>query len=169
MAGIALVVLAVLAAVPAAMALGARAGSGVNRSQVDAVAAWLRSHASEGASLFAWGDEPELYYTSGLSPATPWIYVTPLLMPGYGGPELSEEVARDLVAEPPEFVVDAGSASPGDPGTVPMLVPRPVFEGDEWKLDTIDPIRDVVRDLYGSPVEVAGWLIYERLPAAAFE
>jgi hypothetical protein len=44
---------------------------------------------------------------------------------------------------------------------VPLLVPRPVVDADGRDHDTIDPIRDPVRNLCGQPTEVAGWLIDE--------
>lgn len=160
---VALVVVAIALAVPATAALVSRTGGYTNQPQVRAVADWLRARAAGSAGLFVWGDEPELYYTSGLVPATPYIYVLPLLTPGYGGPELSARVAALLAARPPQFVVDAGSLRPGAPGIVPLLAPRPA--GGLRSLDTIDPIRQVVRDTYGPPVEVAGWLVYERLSA----
>jgi len=163
MAGTALVAVAMLVAAPAAVSFAARSSSYTNQPQVRAVAAWLRSRTVEPAALFVWGDQPELYYTSGMLPATPYLHVLPLLTPGYGGEELSRTVAQELAADPPRWVVDAGSKGPGEPGSVPLLVWRPV-ESDGRSLDTIDPIRQVVRDGYGPPVEVAGWLVYERLP-----
>ena len=62
-------------------------------------------------------------------------------------------------------MVDAGSVSPGDPGTVPLLARTP-GDSDGRSLDTIDPIRQLfVRELR-FPVEGAGWLVYTRLARA---
>ena len=83
-AATAFISLAVLVAVPVAIVLGARTSTFTDHSQVQAVAAWMRARATEPGKLFVWGDEPELYYTSGLMPVTPYVYVTPLLTPGYG-------------------------------------------------------------------------------------
>ncbi len=137
-----LVAMAVLVAVPAAMAFAARSSDYTNEPQVRAVATWLRSRTIEPATLFVWGDQPELYYLSGLLPATPFQYVLPLVTPGYGGDELSRTVAQELSADLPRWVVDAGSERPGEPGSVPLLVSRPVT-GDGRSLDTIDPIREL--------------------------
>jgi hypothetical protein len=159
-----LVGVAVGVAASTALFFWSGAGRYTNQPQVTAVADWIRSRASDSTGLFVWGNEPELYYAAGRTPATPYVYVLPLVTPGYAGVDLSQRVALDLAADLPQFVVDAGSERPGEPGIVPLLVPRPVL-GDGRTLDAIDAIREVVRTHYGPPVEVAGWLIYERLPA----
>jgi len=164
LAAAALVITAILVAIPAAFVFVERTRPFDNQAQVQEVATWLRARTMAGERLFVWGNEPEVYYESGLSPATPFVYVFPVLTPGYGGPDLSERVACDLVSDLPRFVIDAGSARPGLTGIVPLLVRRPVDPGDGRTLDAIEPIRNVVRDHYGPAVEVAGWLIYERLP-----
>ena len=137
-------------------------------SQVRAVATWMSERTAGGHGLFVWGNEPALYYESGLEPATPFVYVYPILTPGFGGSDMSECLSRTLAADPPKFVVDAGSSGPGEPGIVPLLVPRPVVDG-ERSLDTIEPIREVVRQYYGEPTEVDGWLVYERLAGLSGE
>jgi hypothetical protein len=163
LAGLVLLTAAALVAVPALGVFAERTAGFTNEPTVREVADWLRERRKEGDDLFVWGTEPALYYTSGLLPATPYLQVLPLLTPGYGGIELSERVATDLEGAPPRFVIDAGSAGPGEPGIVPLLVPRPVLSGDGRTLDTIDAIRDFVREHYAPPIDVAGWLIYERL------
>ena len=161
MPGIAVVAVTALVATSATISLWLRTSPYANQPQVRAVAAWLRSQRAESGALFVWGNEPDLYYEADLTPATAFVYVFPLLTPGYGGPELSRSVAQALAERMPRWVIDAGSQRPGEIGIVPLLAPRPVFE-DGRSLDSIDPIRQVVRDHYGPPVEVHGWLVYER-------
>ena len=161
--GVAVLVAACIVAAPGVHGLFTVTGGSGDGQQSQAVAAWLRDHARDDDELFVWGNQPVLYYGSRLVPATPFIHLLAILTEGYGGAVLSRCVAGDLSADPPRFVVDAGSPVPGAPGLVPLLVPRPVIPGDRT-LDSVDPIRQVVMRDYGPPVEVAGWLVYERLP-----
>ena len=72
-----------------------------------------------------------------------------------------------LEADPPAFIVDAGSPAPGQPGFQPLLIARPLMS-DGRDLDLLDPLRAFVRDRYAE-VEIAdGWVVYGwREPSAA--
>jgi hypothetical protein len=129
-----------------------------NAAQVAAVSQWLKTNVTADSSLFVWGNEPELYVGSGLDPASRFVYVYPVLTPGFADQSLVDEVVGELAAARPAFVVDAGSTEPGVPGIVPLLVPRPAI-GDRT-YDVIDSLREFVAANFGPPVEVSGWLIY---------
>jgi hypothetical protein len=58
-------------------------------------------------------------------------------------------------------VVDAGSAGPGQPGFLPLLIPRPVAT-DGRDLDLLDPLRAFVEERYVTLSTVEGWVIYVR-------
>ena len=66
---------------------------------------------------------------------------------------------RELAANMPEVVVDAGSDAPGDPGFLPLLIPRRILT-DGRDLDLLDPIRDFVAEHYRLSLTVDGWPIY---------
>ena len=141
--------------------LGLAARTGVpDKSRVEAVAGALREDAPPNATLFVWGNQPTLYLASGLRPAAPYAYAWPLTTPGYSSAQQAENLVSQLSLTRPAFIVDAGSPAPGEPGIVPLLVHRPVDPGDGRTLDVIDPLRSFVRDHYGPPVEVDGWLLY---------
>jgi hypothetical protein len=126
-----------------------------------AAAAELRRETGSGATLLVWGNEPRLYLQSGLRQATPYSYLYPLTTRGYASEELIDELARALRAAPPDAVVDAGSAGPGQPGFLPLLIPRPVAT-DGRDLDLLDPLRAFVEERYVTLSTVEGWVIYVR-------
>jgi hypothetical protein len=68
-------------------------------------------------------------------------------------------VLSDLQANPPAMVVDAGSASPGQPGFHALLKPRPLAT-DGRDLDILDPLRQFVADRYDEIGVVSGWTVY---------
>jgi hypothetical protein len=70
-----------------------------------------------------------------------------------------DDVARELAADPPEVIVDAGSSAPGQPGFLPLLIDRPIAT-DGRDLDLLDPIRSFVSERYDLAATVAGWPIY---------
>jgi hypothetical protein len=161
-----LVVFALL--VPVISITGSRNGTdpvveaqAILRRQVQVVGEELRLQAAPGDGLLVWGDEPDLYSASGLRPAIRYVYLLPLMTPGYATPALINSVASDLAASPPEWVVDAGSAGIGQPGKPPLLEPRRVIPADDGRdVDMLDPIRDFLRDNY-ELIGVAGdWPIY---------
>jgi hypothetical protein len=113
-----------------------------------------------GQSLLVWGDEPELYRLTGIAPALPYIYQLPLRTPGYADEGLIDRLAQQLAAAPPTFVIDAGSAAPGEPGVPPLLIPRPTGT-DGRDLDLLDPLRTFVAEHYRLRAIVEGWPVYE--------
>ena len=69
------------------------------------VARYLRERVAPGDSLFIWGFRPEVYYLSGLNPATRFIFQFPLVGAWY--PEAWKEEAVDILwaALPPYVLV----------------------------------------------------------------
>jgi hypothetical protein len=126
-------------------------------ARMDAVATRLRQLPS--GTLLVWGNAPRLYDLTGRVPATRYSYLYPLTTPGYTTDAMIEDVARELAAEPPEVIVDAGSAAPGQPGFLPLLIDRPIAT-DGRDLDLLDPLRAFVGERYDLAATVAGWPIY---------
>ena len=132
-------------------------------ARVQAVSAQLRD--MPAGNLLVWGKEPRLYDLSNRTPATGYIYLYPLTTPGYTTEAMIERVAQGLAANPPAVVVDAGSDSPGAPGFLPLLIPRPVLT-DGRNLDLLDPLRAFVAANYRLAATVDGWPVYVRNDAA---
>lgn len=124
----------------------------------EAVATYVRETVSEGGML-VWGNDPRLYDLAGRSPTTRYSYFYPLSTPGYSTTGMVDEVARELAADPPAVVVDAGSSAPGQPGFLPLLINRPITT-DGRDLDLLDPLRAFVATHYKLAATVAGWPIY---------
>ena len=118
-------------------------------------------------SLLVWGNQPHLYDLAGRDPATAYSYFYPLTTPGFSTAAMVGEAARELAADPPAVVVDAGSSAPGQPGFLPLLIDRPITT-DGRDLDLLDPLRTFVADHYDLTATVAGWPIYV-LRAASVE
>jgi hypothetical protein len=126
-------------------------------ARMEAVAARLRD-VPEG-TLLVWGNEPRLYDLTGRAPATSYSYLYPLTTPGYSTSTMIRTVAAQLAAHPPAVVVDAGSASPGQAGFLPLLIDRKIAT-DGRDLDLLDPLRRFVAERYELAATVAGWPIY---------
>ena len=155
----ALAVLAVCVAIPWSTQLQAEFTDPTAQS---VLASWLRENANPGDAVFVWGNQPAVYYESQVAPASNYIYVFPLLTPGYVTAGDIGQVVAAIRAPQARFVIDAGSSSPGLPGLVPLLVPRPVALGDGRVADVIGPLRDAVAADYQEAAIVGGWIIYER-------
>ncbi len=68
------------------------------------VAAALRERVVPGDSLFIWGFRPEIYYLSGLNPATRFIFQFPLVGSWYP-PQWREEAVETLWAAMPPYAL----------------------------------------------------------------
>jgi hypothetical protein len=126
-------------------------------ARMDAVAA--RLHQLPSGTLLVWGNAPRLYDLADRTPATRYSYLYPLTTPGYTTDAMIHDVARELAADPPEVIVDAGSSAPGQPGFLPLLIDRPIAT-DGRDLDLLDPLRSFVMERYDLAATVAGWPIY---------
>jgi MFS family permease len=129
-----------------------------------AVGRYVRDHSSAGATLFVWGNEPQLYYLADRSPATRFIYLLPLTTPGYVTSGMIDGVRAQLEANPPALIVDVGSLEPGSPGDPPLLIDRPLRNEDGRNFDILDPLRAFVKERYALLEVVDGWPVY-RLTA----
>jgi hypothetical protein len=68
------------------------------------VAEYLRARVAPGDSLFIWGFRPEVYYLSGLNPATRFIFQFPLVADWYP-PEWKKQTVDTLWAALPPYVL----------------------------------------------------------------
>ena len=76
--------------------------------QQDGAGRWLRNQANASDSLFVSGAEPGFYWSSGLKPATRYLYDYPrLIEPGFDA-----RVDQALTENPPKFVVLPGATRP---------------------------------------------------------
>jgi len=131
-----------------------------DRERAQAVAEVIVSASGDEARIWAWGNEPQLYFEADRLSVTRFCYLYALVTPGYATPELVTETLADLQADPPQFVVDVGSRVSGEPGFQPLLIPRPVAS-DGRDVDLLDPIREFVRHNYDQLTVADGWVIYE--------
>jgi hypothetical protein len=137
-----------------------------NAQRLQKVASYIRDTQGGAGTMLVWGNQPRLYDLAGRSPATRFSYFYPLTTPGFTTEAMIDEVTRQLADRPPVFVVDAGSSSPGAPGFLPLLLPRPIAT-DGRDLDLLDPLRGFVAARYQLKAVVDGWPVYVLRGAAA--
>jgi hypothetical protein len=140
-----------------AIALAVRSRQGA-RDQ--AVAEWIGNHSAPDASLFVWGNRPQLYSLADRTPASRYVYLLPLLTPGFASDQMVQDVLEGWQRDPPAVIVDAGSVAPGAAGMPALLIPRPTVVGDKRDIDLLDPIRDFVSGRYVLATTLEGWPIY---------
>jgi hypothetical protein len=143
-------------------AVGAQYEEGPIRAsneRADAVAGEIRAMSGSDEAIFVWGNDARLYELADRRPATRYVYLYPLLTPGFATQEQISDMLTQMEATQPTIVVDSGSLEPGAPGLPPMLIARPVAT-DGRDLDLLDPVRAYVASRFGSERLVAGWAVY---------
>jgi hypothetical protein len=153
----AVAVCAILITTETSLALQMR---GRQAARTHAVASWVRDHTATDAPIFVWGDSPEVYLQAERAPASRYVYLLPLLTPGFADTSEVSRVLDDWLARPPSSIVDAGSRTPGARGLPALLVPRQTAPLDGRNLDLLDPLRAFVRQNYALAATVDGWPIY---------
>jgi hypothetical protein len=139
------------------IALGVRSRQAARDTSV---AGWIEARAPLHGTLFVWGNRPQLYTLTQRAPASRYVYLLPLLTPGFTSDQMVSDVIGGWRASPPAVIVDAGSAGPGVPGMPALLIPRLTEVGDNREVDLLDPLRDFVRERYVLAVTLEGWPIY---------
>ena len=129
--------------------------------RAESAAARIRSLSESDAAIFVWGNDARVYELAGRRPATRYVYLYPLLTPGYATDALMEEVRSAFLSGGPTVVVDTGSLAEGEPGLPPLLIDRPVAT-DGRDLDLLDPIRAIVANSYALDDVIEGWPLYVR-------
>lgn len=124
------------------------------------VAAYVARHSNPNDSLLVWGNAPEIYWASGLDPATRFVATNSFLAgnhPGRPGEDAAPEETspivwdwffEDLTSDPPRFIVDTAPAR---------------IRGAEYSPITRFPsLQAFVRDNYRYVRSIDGIAIYER-------
>ena len=131
-----------------------------DRERAQAVAEVIGPASSGEARIWAWGNEPGVYFEADRLSTTRFCYLYALVTPGYATPELVDETLQELRADPPQFIVDVGSPAPGAarlPGAAASPAPRLGWP----RLDLLDPLRAFVAENYDELAIADGWVIYE--------
>ena len=131
-------------------------------ARVKAVGSWIGDHSPDDATIFVWGNTPDVYLEAQRAPSSRYVYLLPLLTPGYADEERIRSVLADWEATKPAVIVDAGSSEPGAEGLPPLLEHRPTHPLDGRNLDILEPLRAFVRDGYVEAAVVDGWPVYVR-------
>ena len=127
-------------------------------SSLREAANWLRS-LDCAETLLVWGHAPEIYYVSGLRPASRYVSLPALMTEGWATADRVEGVANEINSLRPAAVIDASSWG-GSLVTFPLLQPGSFTAHDGRYVDKLDPIRDIVRARYVFTRDVAEWPTY---------
>jgi hypothetical protein len=121
-------------------------------------AGWLKTvDCSE--TLLVWGHAPEIYYMSGLRPASRYVYFLPLMTDGYVTADRVADVEKDLDSLRPAAIIDASSWG-GAAVTYPLLGSGLTTVDEERYVDRLEPLRDRIRSQYVFARDFAGWSAY---------
>jgi len=110
-------------------------------------------------ALFVWGHAPEIYYLSGLRPASRYVSLPALMTEGWASTERVAGVVNELNSRRPAVVIDASSWG-GALVTFTLLQPGSFSTHDGRYVDELDPIRDLVRAHYVFARDVGDWPAY---------
>jgi hypothetical protein len=113
----------------------------VKRTDEVAMTSWIRSNTPVSATLFVWGDRPEVYLDSDRDVACRYIYMDPMTTQGYWSPQATDELLALWQSSPPAAVVET-------PATVPLFRPVELPTDDPRTYDALDPLRTFVRGNY---------------------
>ncbi len=152
-------------------------------TQVHAAADYVRRHLHAGEPVFVWGHAADVYMFSGHRPASRFLYVQPLLTPGYATPARVHAFVDELRTSAPPIIIDAGGrdqntrAIDGGDITPPLghmdstwsypRVVQPNWKGPSWwsMPGTMREFYDFVAANY-VPVDSVGpakWVVYRRV------
>jgi hypothetical protein len=90
--------------------------------------------------MFVWGYDPYLYLETDTLQSDAYVYLFPLITPGYGSADRTAAVLERWRTDPPRLIVESDSP-------VPLNRPKSAG-GDSRELDTRGPLRDFVRAHY---------------------
>ena len=131
----------------------------VRANEIQTAVARLRTMRGSG-SVFVWGHAPEIYYESGLRPASRYVYCLPLMTIGYATPARVSAVADEIERSRPVAILDA-SVWGGTEVTAPVNGEDVL---DRRSVDELEPLRLIVHQRYVPVGEVAEWPLYVTAP-----
>ena len=138
------VILALLFSMSVTLSIGLGAIAVENDRRVNdssaAAAAWIRDNQPSRATMFVWGYDPYLYLETDTLQSDAYVYLFPLITPGYGSADRTAAVLERWRTDPPRLIVESDSP-------VPLNRPKSAG-GDSRELDTLGPLRDFVRAHY---------------------
>ena len=106
----------------------------------DQTAAWIKANEPAGSSLFVWGYDPNLYLNGGAVPSEGYVFIYPLITPGFGSEARTAALLDAWRSHPPDMIVEVDC-------TVPLNRPDSTG-GDTRTYDTLEPVRGFVRAHY---------------------
>ncbi len=106
-----------------------------------AVSGWVRDNTPASATVFVWGDHPEIYIDADRWPACRWIFMDPMTTRGYWSQEATNDLLAQWQANPPAVVVET-------PAAIPLFREGVSAADDPRTYDVLAGLRSFVRDGY---------------------
>jgi hypothetical protein len=125
------------------------------QAEVHAAATWIDSNTSPSASVYVWGNHPELYLRFDRPPMPPYLYEFPLTTQGYWSPGATDRVVESWSQDGPDVIVEA-------PGTVPLSLPAGPALDDPRTYDVLDKFRAFVKGHYRLALDQADLRIWQH-------
>ncbi|MGI8828878.1 MAG: hypothetical protein ACR2I5_03780 [Candidatus Limnocylindria bacterium] len=128
-----------------------------------AVAAAVSARTRPGDSIFVWGNAPWVYDLADRAPASRFIYLLPLVTPGYARPSLIATVVEGLAKRLPTVVVATESQD--------AVVGFPTLDSDlghsgSDALRALQPLQSYIHGHYRRAATVDGWSVLVRISDA---
>jgi hypothetical protein len=107
---------------------------------VTLAAAWIQANTPAGTTLFVWGDDTSLYLRADRPGYDAYVYQFPMVTQGYWSPAKTQALLEEWTTRPPQLIAEGEAMVPLF-GSVDNV-------GDSRTYDTLDPLRNFVRDNY---------------------
>ncbi len=126
------------------------------RTETQSVTRWIDSQTPESATVYVWGNHPELYLRFDRTPAQPYLYEFPLTTEGYWSPAATHDLVERWLQAGPDVIVEA-------PSSVPLSLPA-IKTQDPRNYDSLAELRTFIHDRYQLSLDQADLRVWRRLP-----
>ena len=125
------------------------------------ISSYIDAHVAADGTIYVWGYFPDIYLKADRTPAGRFLYLHPLMTPGYSEAAVAEQLAY-WESHPPAAIVDVSSDLLNQATLAPLLVPHEVKDTYDTRVLTIqlEPLRAFVRANYHLATTISGHQIY---------
>lgn len=125
------------------------------------LATWVTERTGPEERILVWGVDANVYIAANRGVASRYLYLMPLVTPGYSTPRQIAAWIQELDANPPAVIVDSEAANPHWPEYGDFLRPPPPGAAGGRDLDLLSPFRSFVMDRYELGAEIDGRKMYQ--------
>lgn len=131
-----------------------------NLAATEQAARFIEANTAKEETIYVWGAETAVYFLSGRKSASRYVYLYPLLAPGYSSPRQTNELLQDLKTQKPRYILDASATNEQVP---PLQEGLPHQEkGAMYAHDDLAPVRRFIIRQYRPQTRIDEWIVYRR-------